>query len=188
MKTRLNTLLALAPAAVAALTSLPAQAAPGYFLQLSGIEGESIQKGHEKWIEVQSWSFGATAESSWTKGGGASVGKPAPAPCAITATLSKVSPELYRRICSGQAIDTVTLAATKTTSKGNSEDFYTIKLEGVFLTSVKTGGSPTDGGLPSESVNLVFKTATWGYKPQDTKGNLGSAITASWNVATGAVK
>ena len=41
-------------------------------------DGESIQKGKEKWIEIQGWDWEVEAESSWTKGGGASVGKPNP--------------------------------------------------------------------------------------------------------------
>ena len=41
-------------------------------------DGESIQKGKEKWIEIQGWDWEVEAESSWTKGGGASVGTPNP--------------------------------------------------------------------------------------------------------------
>ena len=38
-------------------------------------DGESIQKGKEKWIEIQNWDWEIEAETSWTKGGGASVVK-----------------------------------------------------------------------------------------------------------------
>ncbi len=41
-------------------------------------EGESIQKGKEKWVGIQGWDWEVQAETSWTKGGGASVGKPNP--------------------------------------------------------------------------------------------------------------
>ena len=41
-------------------------------------DGESLQKGKEKWIEIQGWDWEIEAETSWTKGGGASVGKPNP--------------------------------------------------------------------------------------------------------------
>ena len=33
-------------------------------------EGESTQKGMEKWVEIQGWDWDVEAESSWTKGGG----------------------------------------------------------------------------------------------------------------------
>lgn len=41
-------------------------------------DGESIQKGKEKWVEIQGWDWEVEADTSWTKGGGASVGKPNP--------------------------------------------------------------------------------------------------------------
>src|SRR5690242_19569291 len=40
--------------------------------------GECKQPGFEKWIELQSWDWELEAETSWTKGGGASVGKTNP--------------------------------------------------------------------------------------------------------------
>jgi hypothetical protein len=41
-------------------------------------DGESIQKGKEKWVEILGWDWEVEAETSWTKGGGSSVGKPNP--------------------------------------------------------------------------------------------------------------
>jgi len=32
-------------------------------------DGESIQKGKEKWIEIQGWNWDVEADSSWTRGG-----------------------------------------------------------------------------------------------------------------------
>ena len=32
-------------------------------------DGESIQKGKEKWIEIQGWDWEIEAETSWTKAG-----------------------------------------------------------------------------------------------------------------------
>jgi Type VI secretion system effector, Hcp len=36
-------------------------------------QGESVQKGKEKWIELRGWSWGVDADTSWTRGSGASV-------------------------------------------------------------------------------------------------------------------
>jgi type VI secretion system secreted protein Hcp len=40
--------------------------------------GESVQKGKKNWVEIRAWDWEVDAETSWTKGGGASVGKPHP--------------------------------------------------------------------------------------------------------------
>ncbi len=30
-------------------------------------QGESVQKGKEKWIELRGWSWGVDADTSWTR-------------------------------------------------------------------------------------------------------------------------
>ena len=50
-------------------------------------DGESIQKGKERWVELQAWDWEVEAETSWVKGGGASVGKPSPGKLRISSTL-----------------------------------------------------------------------------------------------------
>ena len=60
-------------------------------------DGESIQKGKEKWIEIQGWDWGVEAETSWTKGGGASVGKPVPGRIDMMAVTAR-----SRRSCDGR--------------------------------------------------------------------------------------
>ena len=59
-----TTICALAAAAVAA----PALAAVNAYLEVGPIKGESSAKargGHKDWIEVESWSWGATQAGSW---------------------------------------------------------------------------------------------------------------------------
>ncbi len=181
MKTKLSTLLALTPAAVAALNPIQAEAA-NYYLKLDGIAGESTDKMHKEWIDLQSWSFGLTADSSWTKGGGASVGKPNPGPMAITFTLNKASPTLYSTLSSGKVISSATLAAAKNTSAGSTTDFYTIKLEGVYLTSAKTGGSSGDIAGPVETFTMIYRSAVWSYSTLDSKGTVsGKPVTFGWD-------
>ena len=189
MKMKLSALLALTPAAVAVLSPVQTEAATAYFLKLDGIPGESADKQHKEWIELQSWSFGVTAESSWTKGGGASVGKPNPGPFAMTATLSKVSPTLYSYIAQGKPIPTATLAVTRSTGGSAAVDYYTVKLEGVYLTSAKTAGATADAGLPSESFTMVYKTVTWSYSSLDSKGAAsGKPVAFTWDIPEGRVK
>lgn len=188
MKMKLSTLLALTPAAVAALAPTSVAAATTYFLKLDGIPGESADKLHKEWIELQGWSLGVTAESSWTKGGGASLGKPNPGPFSTTATLSKASPVLYSYIAQGKVIPSATLAVSRTTSTGAATDYYTVKLENVYLTSVKTGGAVGDSGLPAESLTLVYKSANWSYNVLDSKGAVSGKVNFAWDFAEGKAK
>jgi type VI secretion system secreted protein Hcp len=47
-------------------------------MKISKADGECKQAHFENWIEIQSWDWDVEAETSWTKGGGCSVGKPNP--------------------------------------------------------------------------------------------------------------
>ena len=95
-----------------------ANAAADYYLKLEGIDGESASRGHEGSLSVDSFSFGASQSSSWTKGGGASVGR-AMAPTAepptgsgalsVSKQYDKASPVLAKACATGQHIKSATL-------------------------------------------------------------------------------
>src|SRR6187455_420605 len=137
------------------------------FLQFANIEGESIQKGMEKWIEIQGWDWEVEAETSWTKGGGASVGKPNPGKMNFEHLFDTASIVILGYICSGKAFPKAELQMMRTTGKGMPETYFTMTMEGVFITRVSNSG--TEEGNVVQKVELVFKTVKIEYKPQDNK-------------------
>jgi hypothetical protein len=76
-------------------------------------DGESIQKGKEKWIEIQGWDWEVEAESSWTKGGGASVGKPNPGKLNFEHYFDTSSTVILGYICTGKAVPKLQLEMMK---------------------------------------------------------------------------
>src|SRR3954465_11448201 len=99
-------------------------------------DGESIQKGKEKWIELQGWDWEVEAESSWTKGGGASVGKPNPGKLNFESYFNRASPTVMKFICTGQAFDSVELQMCKTTGAATPQQFFKAVMTGVYITKV----------------------------------------------------
>ena len=147
-------------------------------------EGESIQKGKEKWIEIQAWDWEVQAETSWTKGGGASVGKPAPGKMSFEHYFDTSSTVILGYICTGKAFPKAELQMTRTTGKGSPETYFTMTMEGAFITRVSNSG--TEAGNVVQKVEMVFKTVKIDYKPQNTKdGTLGAAKTYSWDIPAG---
>jgi hypothetical protein len=55
----------------------------------------------------------------------------------------------------------------KTTGKGSPETYFTMMMEGAFITKVSNSG--TEEGNVVQKVELVFKTVKIEYKPQDNK-------------------
>lgn len=149
-------------------------------------DGESIQKGKEKWVEIQGWDWEVEAETSWTKGGGATVGKPNPGKLNFEHFFDTSSTVILGYICSGKAFPKVELQMAKTTGKGVPETYFTMTMEGAFITKVSNSG--TEEGVVLQRVAMVFKTVKIEYKAQDKKsGLLGAAKTYNWDIPAGTV-
>ena len=147
-------------------------------------EGESNQKGKEKWIEVQGWDWEIQAESSWTKGGGASVGKPSPGKLSFEYYYDKSSGTINKFMCTGKAFPKAELNMMKTTGKGSPETYFAMKMEGCFITRSSMSGK--EEGNVTQKVELVFKTVQIDYKPQSAKdGTLAGSNIFKWDIPAG---
>jgi type VI secretion system Hcp family effector len=146
--------------------------------------GESIQKGKEHWIEITSWSWGIAADSSWTKGGGASVGKPNPGAMSWEHPFDLSSVTIMGYLCTGRAFPKAELQVMETTGKGVPETFFTMTMEDVFITGVSNSGS--EEGSIVQNVEMVFKTVRIAYQPQDPKtGQLAKPSAFMWDIPAG---
>lgn len=147
-------------------------------------DGESIQKGREKWIEILGWDWEVEAETSWTKGGGASVGKPNPGKLSVEHYFDTSSTVILGYICTGKAFPKAEIQMMKTSARGALATFFTMSMEGVFI--VKVSNSGTEEGNVRQRVELVFKTVKIDYKPQSAAdGSLGTAKTFTWDIPAG---
>ena len=147
-------------------------------------DGESIQKGKEKWIEIQGWDWEVEAETSWTKGGGASVGKPNPGKLNFEHYFDTSSTVILGYICTGKAFPKMQLEMMKTTGKGSPESYFRMLMTGAFITKVSNSG--TEEGNVVQKVELVFKTVQIEYQQQDNKtGALLGVKTYNWDIPAG---
>ena len=149
-------------------------------------QGESIQKGKEKWLELRGWSWGVDADSSWTRGGGASVGKPNPGRLTWDHDYDTASPVILGRLCSGTAFARAELQMLKTTASAAPATYLTIAMDGVLITRAGHVGA-ADGSV-LQQVEMIFKSVKIEYRPQDPRtGKLGTPKVFAWDVTTGAV-
>jgi type VI secretion system secreted protein Hcp len=147
-------------------------------------KGESVQGKFKEWIEIQSWDWEIEAETSWTKGGGASVGKANPGKFNWEHYFDTSSTVIMGYICTGKAFPKVELQMLKTTGKGSPETYFTMTMEGAFITKVSNSG--TEEGNVTQKVEMVFKTVKIEYKPQDNKdGSLKAPTTYNWDIPAG---
>ncbi len=167
------------------------------FLKFSNeAKGESRQENHPNEIEVQGWDWEVEAESSWTKGGGAAVGKPNPSKFNCETYYNRASPVVLKFICSGQAFDSVILTMCKSTGAAMApsgpgmkqsymKDFYRMTMKSAFITKVSQTAS--EDGNVVQKIELVFKEIKIDYHMQLDSGKLDAAIGFEWNVPSGYV-
>jgi type VI secretion system Hcp family effector len=155
------------------------------FIQISKAQGESKQQGFEKWIEIQGWDWEVEAESSWTKGGGASVGKPNPGKFNFEHYYDKSSNQILNYICTGTAFDKIEMKMCKGTGAQTLEWFFRMEMAESFIT--KVSNSAAEDGNVLQKVEMVFKAVTIEYKPQGEggPGKLGGATRYYWNIPEG---
>jgi type VI secretion system secreted protein Hcp len=151
-----------------------------YFLQITGVEGESTDDKHKGWIDVDSWSWGETNSGSTHSGGGAGAGRVTINDFFFTTQVSKASPKLFLACASGQHLKEAKLIGRKAGKA--QQEFLTWTFSDVLVTSYQTGGTEAD--VPRDQVSLNFAKLRVDYKAQKADGSLDAAISAGWDAKT----
>lgn len=151
------------------------------FLKLDGVDGESTDEQHIKWIEIESFSWGVsnpTTIGSATSGAGA--GKAVPGDFVVVMPFSAASPQIFKKCVTGVHYQTADLSMRKA---GGSQraglEFLKYHFDTVFTTKVEWGGSSDEG--PEESVTFVYGTLQVQYYPQKPDGTLGDLVASGWD-------
>jgi len=159
------------------------------FMLIGGAEGESKQKPYDKpsWIEIQAWDWEVEAETSWTKGGGAAVGKPQPGKMNWEHVFDKSSNVILNYICTGKSFPQIELQMCKATGNRGRQPFFKVKMTEAFITKVNQ--SATEEGNVLQKVEMVFKTieiayAQQGLNPSDP-GGLQFVTSFWWDIPAG---
>ena len=151
-----------------------------YFLKIDTIPGESTDAKHKGEIDVLSWSWGATQSSSASYGGGAGSGKVSHQPVHCTMKMSKASPKLKLACSNGEHIKSAILVCRKAGKE--QQEYLTIKLHEVLISSYQTGGGGGDDTVPTDQVALNYAKIEMEYKEQKADGSLGGVVKSHWSV------
>lgn len=149
-----------------------------FFCKITKADGESKKEGHDKEIEVLSWSWGVSNATSAGLGSGAGKGKAVPAELNFTHIYDKASPVLATFCAKGTHIDEVKLTGRK--SGDGQQDYLIITLNGAFITSVSPSGGA--GGDVVETVSVAFHKVKIEYKTQDDKGKVAAGPEMTWDL------
>jgi type VI secretion system secreted protein Hcp len=177
-----NSFAALVLPACAALALLGAttSAEAGAFLKIQGIEGESTDAKHDKWIEVLSMSspiFRAPVTDPAT-GVSRRRGDVIMDDITCAKELDKSSPKIAEALCNGTFYDEVEIHFTVPvqvtdpdgTVRTEQEPYLIYKLKDVIVTSYSFHGNAAGDPLPTEEITLGYTEVEWTYVVLDPAG------------------
>ena len=151
------------------------------FIQIGSVKGEATDEKHTDWIEVYSWSIGASQSGSPYATTGGTTGKADVSDLTFTHPLDLSSAKLFQLCCTGENTPKVTFEAQK--AAGSSKVVYLkFTLENVIVSSVQPTGS--QGSESMESVALRFAKISYDYTQQKQDGSSGGNMSAVWDLKT----
>ncbi len=141
------------------------------YINFSDIPGEVTTDGHAGWIEVLSYSHGASMaiNESTVSAGSRSSGRANVSDFSFVKMMDKASVPLTYNCVTGKTTPTVTVDLTRS-GEGKQEIYMTYTMTGVLVSSISVGAG--GDGVPTESVSLAFGKIEWKYLP--TSGMDGS--------------
>jgi type VI secretion system secreted protein Hcp len=157
-------------------------AAVDMFLKLDGIDGESTDEQHIKWIEIETFNWAVsnpTTIGSATSGAGA--GKAVPGDFVVVMPFSSASPQIFKKCVTGDHYQTAALSMRKAggDQRAAGQEFLKYNFGTVFTTKIEWGGSGDEG--PEESITFVYGSLQVQYYPQKPDGSLGDLVVSGFD-------
>ena len=154
------------------------------FLKIDGIEGESTDSAHGKWIEIMSYNFSFSQPSSGSasSGGARSAERCNVSDFSIVKTIDKASPKLMLACAKGDHIANIVVELCRNT--GDKLKYAEYKLTDVLVSGVRPGGSSQGGeALPLEEVSFNPGKIEFVYTATDQKtGKASGDVKMHWSV------
>ncbi len=148
------------------------------FLKIDGIDGESTAAGgHGDWIEIESFSWGASRPSTST-GRTRGAGRTSFSDMSVVKKVDAASPNLYLACASGKHYASATLQIRK--AGEGPVPYMEYRLENVRISSISVSHS-AGHDEPVEEVTLSYGKIVWSYTPQDATRR-GGSVEKSWNL------
>ena len=149
------------------------------FLKLDDVNGEVQDSQFEKWIEVDSFSWGVSQSGTVAGGTGGGAGKVSFQDLHITKPTDKSSAALFLKCATGQHFQKCQLYVRKAggDASGASSVFLKIEMDDVLVSSVEFEGAAQGDDRPSEDVTLNFTKIFYEYDAPD-----GEVDTFSWDL------
>lgn len=151
------------------------------YLKIGDIEGNSKDDKHDKWIELENWSWGVSIPSDVGMGTGAARGTSHLSAVNVSCATAKATINLHNKCCLGDHYDEAVIECTKRTGDEGEGVWHKITLRNVMLTDFSTSAS---GDFSSDSFAIEYEECEQEIFEQDKTGALASVGVGKFNRAT----
>ncbi|MEZ6117683.1 MAG: type VI secretion system tube protein Hcp [Pirellulaceae bacterium] len=155
------------------------------YIKFDGVDGESLDKDHSKWSDIQSFSQGMHQPGASATGAARRRGDVIIDAFHVSKELDKASPKLAEAICKGKVFPKVEIHLTGSTSDSGRTTYYAYELKNVLVSSYNIGGSGQSEQVPVEDFSLNFEEIKVTYTEFDSKGSKKGNVEYSWKVEEG---
>jgi type VI secretion system secreted protein Hcp len=158
-----------------------ARAPSSYYLELSGIKGESTADKDSNAIDVDSFAFGDEASMTRFGASGAGAGRVHFDDLTIKKNIDSSSPQLFQDSASGQHIQKAVLIAVK--DGASAQEYLKITLSNVVVSSYHVESQEPAGNGEVETITLDYQQINYQYESQSPDGSSSVPSTVGWNVS-----
>lgn len=155
------------------------------FVNYTGIKGESSDKGHKDWMDVETLHWGVSRQltSATSTMNDRESSNAVISDLVITRRMDSATPNLFIESCCGTGKDVVIhLSKTGQGDGANIYMEYTLKNALISEYSVNAASQSTD--RPMEQITISFVDVEVKYTPHDEDGNALAAIAVGFDTAT----
>jgi len=150
------------------------------FAKYEGIDGESTDAKHDKWIDLLSVEWEAHQSGGETTGPSRRRRAPVVGDMTLTMEFKKSSVELIEKVLSGEVIPRLLIELTSTYGRSRAT-YLTYHLTNVMITSFQKSASTNENGNPTLIIGNNFEQIKVTYTEYDDTGSSRGNTETEWS-------
>mgnify|MGYP003572295437 CR=1 FL=1 len=145
------------------------------------VTGPCEKKGHEGWIEMESWGWSCAREQSGGNQVGLASGIAKFEALNFSATIGSATIAMFQKMLHGLHFDVVQIECTKNVGTTEPEAWLKLKLEHVLVTSISQSIGADEA---SDDIALAFSQLEMSIADQKKDGTLDTEKTFTYDLTT----
>jgi type VI secretion system secreted protein Hcp len=154
------------------------------FAKYDGVDGESTDANHDKWIDVLSVDWGSHKPGGGATGQSRRRGAVVVEDMSLTMEYEKSTPGLLEKLNMGEVIPKLEIEQTANYG-GSRATYLKYELKNVQITSFQVNASGNDESPPTVTLANNFEEYKVTYTEYDSEGNKKGNAETTWKIEKG---